>query len=82
MSDTCTCGIICVGMTVTENRNWRHDCPEHGEGSEWYETIGRRNHVETIRRTRELREMAAERLKLEDSTGVGLRVNRRDLADD
>ncbi len=32
----CLCGRIKIGSTVTENRNWNPDCPEHGTESEWW----------------------------------------------
>ena len=36
MNDTCTCGRIAVGMTITETRNWNPDCPDHGKASTWW----------------------------------------------
>ncbi len=36
----CTCGRIVIGTTVTENRNWNPDCPEHGEKTTWFEGEG------------------------------------------
>jgi len=34
--EACRCGRIAVGMTVTNNRNWNGDCPEHGLTSAWW----------------------------------------------
>lgn len=34
----CWCPQIKVGGQVTESRNWNHCCPEHGLGSDWYES--------------------------------------------
>lgn len=34
--ETCICGRIAVGMTVTDSRNWNPSCPEHGLKSPWY----------------------------------------------
>jgi hypothetical protein len=32
----CTCGLIAIGMEVTDQREWRRDCPEHGVYSTWW----------------------------------------------
>lgn len=35
---TCRCSRLRVGRELTEHRNWNPDCPEHGVGTEWYES--------------------------------------------
>jgi hypothetical protein len=35
---TCQCSRLAVGRELTEHRNWNPDCPEHGVGSDWYES--------------------------------------------
>ena len=58
----CRCARLCVGMEVTEHRNWNPDCPEHGTESAWWrspeQVEARRQQNE---RLRDLQRQARER---------------------
>lgn len=57
----CLCGRICVGLTVTESRNWNPDCPVHCVGSLWWDSAEQRQkRDERSTRVRDLQRQAAE----------------------
>jgi hypothetical protein len=62
----CICARIKVGGVPTTARNWNPDCPEHGVGTDWYESDEQqlrraeqdRNLRDLQRRAREARQAA------------------------
>lgn len=61
MNETCTCGRLYVGATVTEARNWSPDCGLHGLDSEWYRSPARvAKRAEDSERLRDLQRQARE----------------------
>ena len=63
----CTCARLSVGLTITNDRDWRPDCPEHGKGTSYYREIFLPQQARQNARIDELRRMKAERRKNEST---------------
>ena len=64
----CSCSRIRIGRQLTEHRDWNPDCPEHGLGSDWYqsdEQIAKRRV-----RSERLRSLQAQARKAREDVGT------------
>lgn len=75
----CTCGRICIGSEVTENRNLDLDCPMHGTKSTWWNSPEQRDKREADNnRLRDLQGRAAE-ARRRAKNGLCIRCGEQDL---